>query len=160
MNNTAAIRFFISLLMICAVPGKSKAQNMSAQKDMEQLKKMEYDWLIAEFKLDTATIAAMMDKKFIAVGLNSVNNKQQELDGIYENISQRLKNNHVVDSLYLDDMHIEMYDNTAIVTFISVTKGSIKKVPFENRRTRMYDVWIKRNGQWKAVSSQVTPIQK
>jgi len=135
------------------------SQKSLPSSDIENLKKLEYDWLIAEFRMDTATIATMMDEKFMAIGLTSISNKQQELDGMYENISQRLKNGHVVDSLYLDDIHIQVYDKTAIVTYISVTKGRVKEVPFENRRTRMYDVWIKRNGQWKAISSQVSPIR-
>jgi len=114
---------------------------------------------MAEFRLDTATISAMMDERFMSIDLGSIGTKQQELKGIHENISLRLKNNHVVDSLYLDDVHIQVFDNTAVVTFISVTKGRINEKPFENRRTRMYDVWIKRNGKWKAVSSQVSPIR-
>jgi hypothetical protein len=145
----------IALAILCIFPRESLSQNS----DIEILKKMEYDWLMAEFKLDTATIAPMMDEKFMAIGLTSVSNKQEELNGIYENISQRLKNNHLVDSLYLDNYNVQIFDNTAIVTFISVTKGRINDVPFANRRTRMYDVWIKRNGKWKAVSSQVSPIR-
>jgi len=148
----------VTFLLSCAIPKKSVSQNASS-KDIEKLKQLEYDWLMAEFKLDTATIAPMMDEKFMGIGLTELTNKQQELDGIYENMSQRRKNGHVVDSLYLDDIHIQVYGNTAIVTFVSVTKGRIKGIPFENRRTRMYDVWIKRNGQWKAVSSQVSPIR-
>lgn len=114
---------------------------------------------MAEFKMDTATIAAMMNERFVSVGLTTIANKQQELTGIYEKMSRRTTGKHVVDSLYLDDMQVQIFDNTAVVTFIAVTKGKIKDVHFVNRRTRMYDVWIKRNGHWKAISSQVTPIQ-
>ncbi|MFT3912287.1 MAG: nuclear transport factor 2 family protein [Ferruginibacter sp.] len=149
---------FLFVLLLCCITKESVSQKVNSGNDTETLKKMEYDWLMAEFRLDTATIAAMIDETFIAVGATGSSGKQEELKGIYETMSQRLKNEHVVDSLYLDDMRIQIYDNTAVVTFFSVTKGSIKGVPFENRRTRMYDVWVKRNGQWKAVSSQVTPI--
>jgi len=152
--------FLLSLLLFCGSAKESLSQKKVSNNDIEKLKKLEYDWLIAEFKMDTATIALMMDEKFMAIGLSRITNKQQELNGMYENISQRLKNGHVVDSLYLDDIHIQIHDKTAIVTYVSVTKGRIKEVPFENRRTRMYDVWIKRNGQWKAVSSQVSPIRQ
>jgi ketosteroid isomerase-like protein len=117
------------------------------------------DWLIAEFKNDTATVAKMMDESFMAVGLSRIFSKQEELEGIHKTISQRMKDDHIVDSLYFEDVHIRIHGNTAIVTFISVTKGRIKDVPFANRRTRMYDVWIRRNGEWKAVSSQVTPLK-
>ena len=78
---------------------------------------------------------------------------------VYKNITQRNKNRHVVDSLYFEDWQVKIHGLTAIVTFISVTKGSIKDVPYTNRRTRMYDVWIRKEGTWKAISSQVTPIR-
>lgn len=160
MRTISSIRGIILLLLFfCAIPKNSLSQQSIPNKDIETIKKLEYDWLIAEFKQDTATIAAMMDEKFISIGLSGLLNKQEELKGIYDNIGQRLKNNHVVDSLYLDDMQVQIYNTTAVVTFFSVTKGRIKGVPFENRRTRMYDVWIKRKGQWKAVSSQVTPVR-
>jgi len=120
---------------------------------------MEYEWLMAEFRLDTAFISAMMDDRFMAIDLNKISGKQDELKGIYENMSQRKKEGHFVDSLYLEDVHIEIHDSTAIVSFISVTKGRNKTVPFSNRRTRMYDTWIRRNGKWKAISSQVSPVR-
>jgi hypothetical protein len=156
MKTAYSIAIILLSGILLSAPAQSQAT--SSKNDTEKLKKLEYEWLMAEFKLDTATIAAMMDNTFIAIGPAGIGNKQQELTGIYENMSDRLKNNHVVDSLYLDDVRIKIYDNTAIITFVSVTKGRIKEVPFANRRTRMYDVWIKRNGQWKAVSSQVTPL--
>ena len=53
-----------------------------AQSNEEQLKKLEYDWLMAEFKNDTAAISKMMDDQFIAIGLSGIATKQQELDGI------------------------------------------------------------------------------
>jgi len=70
----------------------------------------------------------------------------------------RKKNEHIVDSLYLEDFKVQQHGNIAIVTFFSVTKGRIEGTPFQNRKTRMYDVWIKNKGQWKAISSQVTPV--
>jgi lactoylglutathione lyase len=132
--------------------------NSSASNDKELLKKLEYDWLAAEFKRDTAAIAAMMDDRFVSIGTAGISTKQKELDGMFSNISDRIKSKHIVDSLYLDDVQIQIHENTAIVTFVSITKGSIKGQPFKNRRTRIYDVWMKRNGQWKAVSSQITPL--
>ena len=115
---------------------------------------------MAEFRVDTAAISKMMDKDFIAIGKSGISSKQQELNGIFKEMSQRKRNQHIVDSLYFEDSHIAIYGQTAVVTFISVTKGKVKEVPFAKRRTRMYDVWIKKNGLWKAVSSQVTPLNR
>ncbi|MEO5593364.1 MAG: nuclear transport factor 2 family protein [Chitinophagaceae bacterium] len=152
------IFFSLVSLLSCKSHSKSFLPVAASTNDAETIKKLEYDWLIAEFKLDTATISKMMDGTFMSVGPGSISNKQQELDGMYRNISQRLKDNHIVDSLYLDDIHVQLYDNTAVIAFLTVTKGRINDVPFENRKMRFYDVWIKKNGQWKAVSSQGIPV--
>lgn len=155
--STFSLPLFI--VFFCLLASQCRSQGKVADKDIETLKSMEYEWLQAEFRLDTAAISKMMDEKFISVGLTGVSTKQEELNGIYQSMSERVMNNHVVDSLYFDDVHIQIFENIAVVTFTSVTKGKIEKVPFENRRTRMYDVWLKRNGQWKAISSQVTPLK-
>ena len=147
----------ITFFAIC-LPNTLFSQNINSKIETETLKKMEYDWLSAEFKLDTAAISRMMDDSFISINESGISNKQEELNGTYKNIEQRLKNGHIVDSLYLDGFSVKFHAETAIVTFISVTKGKIKGTPFTNRRTRFYDVWIKRNGKWKAASSQVTPL--
>lgn len=152
------MKTIISLAVAILLFHSAISQISPFQKDSLMLRSMEYQWLTAEFKLDTATISKMMDDAFISIGDNSISNKHQELAGTYKNISQRLQNGHIVDSLYLDDFTIRIYGATAIVTYISVTKGRIKNVPFADRRTRIYDVWIKKNDQWKAMSSQITPI--
>ena len=159
MNSFYIVRMLLAACLFSCVSSKNNSMVTAAvSTDVAALQKLEYDWLSAEFKLDTAAIAAMMDDGFISVNTTGIANKQQELDGIYRHISQRSKDGHVVDSLYLDDIRVQVYDNAAVVTFISVTRGRIKDIPFNNRRTRFYDTWIKRNGQWKAVSSQGTPL--
>ena len=138
----------------------STSRLANSRSETELLKKLEYDAIAAEFKLDTGSIAAIMDDGFISINANNITNKHQELVGMYNNISQRLKNEHFVDSFYLDEFRVDFFNSTAVVTFYIVTKGRIKGVPFENRRTRFYDVWIKRNGKWKIISMQATPVLK
>ena len=152
-------RILVILLVPLFLPFDSLSQDTHFNKDSTTLRSLEHRWLTAEFRLDTATISQLMDHAFISIGDKAILTKQEELDGILKNISQRLKNNHLVDSLHFDDFVVKIYGNTAIVTFISVTKGTVKGVAFSNRKTRIYDVWIKKEGQWKAVSSQITPIR-
>ncbi len=102
----------------------------------------------------------MIHDSFVAVYPQKLQNKQQELTGIYNNISQRIKDGETMDSLYLDDFRAQLYNNTAVVTFYTVTKGSRKGVPYENQRWRWYDVWVKQRGDWKLVSAQGTPVTK
>ncbi|MDB5202932.1 MAG: hypothetical protein JWQ27_2341 [Ferruginibacter sp.] len=139
---------------------KTYAQDRARTADIATLEQLEFNWLSAEFKRDTVTIARMMDEQFISVGLADISSKQQELDGIYAHITARQQKEYVVDSLFLDSFRVQFFDSTAVVTFFSVTSGRNKGVPFYNRRTRIYDVWMKRAGQWKALSSQVTPVSR
>jgi CubicO group peptidase (beta-lactamase class C family) len=126
----------------------------------EQIKQLTYKAFSAEFKNDTAAISRLMDDNFISVYPHKTQNKHQELKGIYKNIDRMKKDDHVIDSFYLDDFKVEVYDNTAITTYYSVTKGRLKGLPFENRRVRWYDVWVNRNDEWKWVSSQGTSINE
>ncbi|MBA2500027.1 MAG: nuclear transport factor 2 family protein, partial [Chitinophagaceae bacterium] len=86
--------------------------------------------------------------------------KQQELDGIFKSSMERIKENHIIDTLILDDFKVQLFDHTAIAIYYSVTKGTKKGIPFDNNRMRWYDVWVKRNGEWKWVSSQGTLVNK
>jgi len=133
-------------------------QIRQAKSATEILKQLEYDWLLAEFRADTAKISKFIDNSFISVSKSGIETKQEELKGVYESIMQRKKEGHTVDSLYLDKFRADLYDNTAVVTFVAVTNGKMKDSSYSNRRTLIYDVWIKRNNNWKAVSSQVTRL--
>jgi hypothetical protein len=134
---------------------------LNSKSDLYQLLfQLEYNAIDAEFRLDTASIAAIMDEGFISINEKEVTAKHEELLGMYNNISSRLKDNHLIDSFYLDQFRVDQFGNTAVVTFFIVTKGRIQNVPFENRRTRFYDVWIKRNGKWKIISMQATRVTK
>jgi len=153
------IQFFLTLAIVILVACNSSKQTNNADEIAEVsqvLKKLEYDALQAEFKMDTAAIASIMDDGFVSIDERKVSNKQSELIGIYNNIDRRLKEGHTVDSLYLDQFRVDLFDNTAIVTFFTVTKGMIKEKPYENKRTRFYDVWVTRKGDWKLVSMQAT----
>jgi hypothetical protein len=110
--------------------------------------------------LDTSEIARLMDDNFISIYPNKTQNKQQELAGIYKSEINRRKVDHFIDSLYLDDFKVLVFDNTAVATYFSVAKGRKKGVPFDNDRMRWYDVWVKRKGEWKWVSSQGTWVDK
>jgi len=128
--------------------------------EAEILKGLEWKAISAEFKLDTATVASVMHDNFVAVYAHKLQNRQQEVDGIYQGIVQRQQEGETMDSLYLDDFRARFYNDhqTAVVTFYTVTKGAREGVPYENRRMRWYDVWVKENGQWKLVAIQGTPL--
>jgi hypothetical protein len=126
--------------------------------EKSELLNLEYEWLEKEFELDTAFISSIMDSTFIGISDNGVKNKQEDLISMYNNIDQRIKNGIVIDSFRLEDEVVNIYSNSAVVTFVVHTYRHNNDTLID-RRTRFYDVWVKRGDKWKAVASQGTPMQ-
>jgi hypothetical protein len=138
---------------------KKATDKVSNDQVKDELLSLERKWLEAEFDLDTAYISSLLDSTFIGVSANRVSNKQEELKGMYDNISTMRKDSIFLDSLQLEESVVNVYDNSAVVTFVVHSYKKERGLSTE-KRTRFYDVWIKRNGKWKAASSQGTPVTK
>lgn len=152
--------FLMVVLFGCTETDSNKAKETiheSSDKIKEELLSLERKWLEAEFALDTAFISTLIDSSFVGISPNRISNKQNELKGMYDNISAMRTDSIFLDSLKLEDAVVNIYENSAVVTFIVHTYKKDKGKPVE-KRTRFYDVWINRNGKWKAVSSQGTTV--
>ena len=155
----------ILILLIIVLFGcdqmESNKSNIPANSSSESIEKelllLERKWLDAEFQLDTAYISTLLDATFIGVSPHRISNKQENLKGMYENINAMRQDSIFLDSLKFEDAVVNRYDNSAVVTFIVHTYKKDKGKSTE-KRTRFYDVWINRNGKWKAVSSQGTVV--
>jgi hypothetical protein len=154
------IMFCSSLLFLvtsCKEKTKPVPEKVVAEQPERTILTLEKQWLDAEFKLDTASIAGLLHPRFISINGRQISGKQEELAGIYKNIAAMQSAGILLDSLRLEDAQVRLYDSTAIATFIVHTFKKDKGKPIE-KRTRFYDVWIKRMGKWKAVSSQGTVL--
>ena len=125
----------------------------------EELLSLERKWLDAEFALDTAYVSTLMDSTFIDISIDHISNKQQALKGMYNNISAMRKDSIFLDSLKFEDITVNLYENFAVVSLVTHSYKKNKGKPTE-KRMRFYDVWINRNGKWKAVSSQGTTLSE
>ena len=134
------------------------ADKPPTSRDESALLNLEYEWLDKEFQLDTAFLSSIMDSTFIGISDSGVKNKREDLISMYNNIDQRLKNGIVIDSFRLENELVNIYSNSAVVTFIVHTYRHHNDTLIE-RKTRFYDVWVKRGDRWRAVASQGTPIQ-
>jgi hypothetical protein len=163
MKNKQTMKQLVALLVIACIGCSSENNKLalvknSTEKISEELLTLEHKWLEAEFKLDTAYISTLIDSTFIGVSGKHISTKQEELDGMYRNISSMRSDNIFLDSLKLEDGQVNVYENTAVVTFIIHTYKKDKGQPIE-KRTRFYDVWVNRNGKWKAVAAQGTVVE-
>ena len=60
-----------------------------------------------------------------------------------------------VTSMVVDDVTVRMFGTTAVVRGRTVATGTDKGIAF-NVRLRFTDVFLKRNGEWQAVSSHAS----
>lgn len=151
------LAFLVFVFVGCIQSASNKVNDDLNNKIKEELLSLERKWLEAEFALDTAYLSTLLDSTFIGISADRISNKQEDLKGMYDNISSMRNDSIFLDSLKLEEEVVHIYDNSAVVTFIVHTYKKEKGRPTE-KRTRFYDVWINRNGKWKAVSSQGTAI--
>jgi hypothetical protein len=64
-----------------------------------------------------------------------------------------------IESSKIDGMKVQMFGNTAVVTFTSMDKGMYKGKDISGQY-RWTDVFVKMGGKWKLVAGQGTPIMQ
>ncbi|NTS40410.1 hypothetical protein HRG84_05790 [Flavisolibacter sp. BT320] len=119
---------------------------------------MERQAISREFQNDTAYLSSIMDSTFIELSGATIKNKHDVLRTIYQDNLSGYKNGIKRDSFLLKDSVIHLYGNTAVITFVLQTFNK-KGDSSYTRRTRFYDVWVKRNNVWKAIAWQGIPVE-
>ena len=64
-----------------------------------------------------------------------------------------------IESSTPDDMKVQVYGNTAVVTYGTTDKGTYKGKDLSGKY-RWMDVFVKRNGRWQIVAAQGTAVPK
>jgi ketosteroid isomerase-like protein len=62
-----------------------------------------------------------------------------------------------IESSKLEDMKVQVYGNTAVVTYGTTDKGTYKGKDISGNY-RWTDVFVKRNGRWQIVADQATRV--
>jgi ketosteroid isomerase-like protein len=62
-------------------------------------------------------------------------------------------------SFKLDDLKVRLYGDLAVVTGRNTSKGTLHGSAAQGQ-SRFTDVFVKRDGRWQCLASQVTPIAK
>jgi ketosteroid isomerase-like protein len=63
------------------------------------------------------------------------------------------------ESMESDDVVVRIYGDSAVVTALTTSKGKFMKQDFTTRE-RATDVFVKQNGRWQCVLSQLTRFTK
>ncbi len=126
--------------------------------ESKKLLDLEQEAITREFKNDTTFLSSIMDTTFIELSKEKIKNKHEVLKTIHSNNMRNISYKITLDTFVLEDPVVHLYNNSAVVTFIVHTFRKKEQIPFESR-TRFYDVWVKRNSEWKAVSWQASSIE-
>lgn len=146
------IAFAVPLLMSSVLlQGASKTAMHPAQSDdaIRSVLQMEEESKQAAIRRDVSFAEKTLADNYVAIGpLGTVTSKE-------ETVNARKNSQVRYESIELSEMVVRVFGNTAVVTGRADVKGKDLGEDFSGpyRFTR---VWVKRSGQWQAVSYQAT----
>jgi ketosteroid isomerase-like protein len=118
---------------------------------VEQVLVAEREWLLAHLHLDIPALERLMDPDYLQIGAGGdALDKEQVL------ASFRSGERHW-DEANSDEHHVRVYGNTAVVVGRWRARGVNAGRPFDYQ-ARFVSVWVRRDGEWRMVSDQSTPI--
>ncbi len=119
--------------------------------DEKAIAQIEQDWAAAMVKGDVGALERALAKEWTLTEDGQVTSRAQAL-GAFKSGAYK------VESATIRDLSVHVFGDAAIATMVTETKGTImgKPVPPASRST---DFFVKRDGQWQAVSTQNTAIK-
>lgn len=141
------------LWLIVFLSGILFGQQSSSDGDEKKIIALENIWNQAQLGHDATAMGSMLHQDFVFTDYDgTVMAKPQFLASIRD-ISNTL-------SLEVsDDMQLHRFGDTVVVTGATHEKGKQKGKSYEHYG-RFTDTWVKRNGEWICVASQLGLLQK
>ncbi len=141
---------------ICAavfLAGVASRAQKEARGDETKIIALENLWNQTQLNHDAAAIENMLDDDFVLTDYDgSVIGKTAFLESI------RDKSVHLTTEVS-SDMKLHPHGNTVVVTGATREKGTRNGKPFEHNG-RFTDTWMKKDGRWLCVASQLGVISK
>ena len=144
----------LGLIAACSlmVFGCAAVQQKAADgSDEVALRALEEKWDAATAKVDLVTVDAILADTFVSTGTEGqVRTKAEVLASLKSGATK-------YEASKLDDIHVYLYGDAAVVTGRWTGKGIEEGKPF-NEVDRWTDTFIKQNGQWQCASTQSTVV--
>ena len=142
-------RVFPLMLLLFAMP---LTQSLSrAQGDETKIIALENLWNQIQINHDAEAMAKMLDNDFVLTDYDgSLMNKAQFLASIRDRSNQLAVE-------VSEGMTLHVHGETVVVTGATHEKGTLKGKPYQHQG-RFTDTWIKKNGQWLCVASQLSLV--
>ncbi len=130
---------------------KSSVVRKAATPVAEALKQIENDWVVAQKGRDAAKLSAILGDDWVGLGWSGKTaNKAQALANLNAT-------GESLDSIEMGPMNVRVFGTVAIVTGSDTEKSKSEGKDSSGKYT-WTDVFVQRNGVWKAVASQSTKV--
>lgn len=152
MKRIQILSLLLVLTTLWAIQAEPKAnkRGTAANTDVQQsLKQMEQDWVQALQKKDIATVDKILAADWSMIDVSGKTISKSDA------LAALKSGDLSYDSLTWGDMDVRVFGNTAVVTGSSDEKSSYKGKDTSGHSV-FTDVFVKRNGNWQAVASQLT----
>lgn len=143
------IIIFIALMLLISAAGFGQAK-MTVEQTLTKIEKDVADGLV---KGD----ASVFEKYFAATAI--ITDPGGMMMTRAESITLVKSGDLKFETLTVEDVKVQLYGNTAIVTYRSVDKGTFKGQAFGGK-SRWTDAFVKIKGKWLIVAAQGTPIME
>ena len=121
--------------------------------DEQALIKVQHDWAEARIKRDSSYTRRLEAENCTVVWPDgSIVNKREDLASMTADI--------VFAEFKIDDLQVRLYGDTGIVVGQGTIKAHEGKQNLLGGKFVWTDTFIKQDGAWKVVASQVTPVLK
>ncbi len=132
--------------------GEKVSSTSNAEQELINLDKQ---WGDAGLRGDATTLEGILADDFIGVSETGVATKAQNIAEAKTNAPNLTNATYVA-----SDYTVRFLDaNTAVMTHSALEKGLDKGKEYSNQHRSMH-VWVKRDGRWRVVASQATPVQQ
>jgi ketosteroid isomerase-like protein len=150
-SGQAMIRTVCCCLLLAAGSVGLAAQQVDSRES--QLRVLEHMWNEAQVNRDAAALEALVSSRFVNTEWDGeLTNKQKFLADIKD---PRFKPS----SLNIQDVKMNFFGNTAVVTGIYHTQGSYQGKPYDHVG-RFTDTWVQDFGKWQCVASHTSLLKK
>ena len=131
-------------------PDNAAATTGAATAQVEEtITNLENEWVAAILAKDAATIDRLLADDFVGTTNDRRYVKKEAIEDVKEGIHEVLK---------LDDVQIRVYGDTAIVDVDQTEKSRHGTDDFSG--SYMFtNVWVNRNGEWRAVASHGSRVR-
>ena len=137
----------VCVLLACLLPAQSKSSGAE-----QQIMRIEQEMLAALLKGNTSPSERYLADNYVFTGPDGLSM------GKAQSIEDLKSGNLKLEAASLDNSKVQVYGDTAIVTYSSNDKGTYKGKDISGK-TRWTDVFVKQKGRWTIVASHGSPVR-